>query len=675
MSSREGTAPLATLYARDGGELAGAVRNARSGDTILLAGGDYSNINLLGVNFAGEVIIKSADADNPATLHDLIVRDSSGLTFRDLTFAADARDGLYGFTTHGSARITYDRIDVHGSLDGNPQNDTAAFMVRESRNVRVVNSEFHELEHGLSILNNRNVTIDNNSFHDIQTDGVRGGGNTDLAVRGNSFTDFYPAPGDHPDAIQLWTNGTPIVGRNILISDNVVTRGDGHPVQGIFLRDTFDERPFQNVTITDNVVVGAMGNGIAVDGVKGLMLARNQVVAGTDQSSTIRVEKAENAVVTDNSAAKYVYFDNDPGEVRRANNIVNRTVSPSDVHEVATWAAAQGGIPSLLAGLVSRFVDGFVDKLDLIDRNGDASAILPGLRLSETLVSGTDGDDTLVAAAVGRSRLLGGAGDDVLLGANNAKMLGGDGDDSYTVRGLNDIVIEHAGGGIDVVSSTINYTLPDNVEQLRLLAGGLTGHGNALDNRLSGSDGNDKLYGHAGDDMLTGGGGDDMLWGGSGDDILRGDAGNDTLYGEAGNDRLYGGGGDDVMYGGGGINTFEGGAGRDRLFGGGRADTFLYRTEDFAAGVAASMDDISGFYGRQGDRIGLTAVDANSATAVVDRFRFIGTAAFHGVAGELRYEVRGGDSYVMGDTDGDGKADLMIRVLGVGRMTADDFIL
>ncbi len=675
MSAHEGIVPLTTLYVRDGGELADAVRGAKSGDTILLASGTYSGLSLRNVNIAGEVVIRSADTDHPAILKDLLVRDSSGLTFRDLTFSADARDGLYAFTTHGSSRITYDRIDVHGSLDGNPQNDTAAFIVRESSNIRVTNSEFHELEHGLSILNNRNVTIDNNSFHDIQTDGVRGGGNTDLIVRGNSFTDFYPAPGDHPDAIQLWTNGTPIVGRNILITDNVVTRGDGQPVQGIFLRDTFDERPFRNVTITDNVVVGAMGNGIAVDGVKGLTIARNQVVAGTDQSSTIRVEKAENAVVSNNSAASYIYIDNDPGEVRRANNVINRTLSPGDVHEVATWATAQDSIPSLLAGLVSRFVDGFVDKLDLIDRNGDAAGILSSLRLSETLISGTDGADTLVAASIGRSRLEGGAGDDVLLGANNAKMLGGDGNDSYMVRGLNDIVIEEKGGGTDIVSSSISYTLPDNVEQLRLLGEGLTGHGNALDNRLSGSDGIDKLYGHAGDDLLLGGGGNDTLWGGNGDDILRGDAGDDTLYGEAGDDRLYGGDGNDLLNGGGGINFFEGGAGRDRLIGGGRADTFHYRTEDFAAGVAASMDEISGFYGRQGDHISLTAVDAKSATAAVDRFRFIGTADFHGIAGELRYEVSGGDSYVMGDTNGDGKADLMIRVLGVTRMTADDFIL
>jgi hypothetical protein len=45
------------------------------------------------------------------------------------------------------------------------------------------------------------------------------------------------------------------------------------------------------------------------------------------------------------------------------------------------------------------------------------------------------------------------------------------------------------------------------------------------------------------------------------------------------------------------------------------------------------------------------------------------------VAGQLRYEIVGADAFVHGDTDGDGLADLLIRVNGVASLAAVDFVL
>ena len=56
-------------------------------------------------------------------------------------------------------------------------------------------------------------------------------------------------------------------------------------------------------------------------------------------------------------------------------------------------------------------------------------------------------------------------------------------------------------------------------------------------------------------------------------------------------------------------------------------------------------------------------------------FSFIGTAAFHNVAGELRYEQINGNTYVTGDRNGDGVADLMIRLDGLHGLVAGDFVL
>jgi serralysin len=60
---------------------------------------------------------------------------------------------------------------------------------------------------------------------------------------------------------------------------------------------------------------------------------------------------------------------------------------------------------------------------------------------------------------------------------------------------------------------------------------------------------------------------------------------------------------------------------------------------------------------------------------VDDPFTFVGTAAFSGIAGQLRYEITDGNTLVTGDMNGDGFADFMIRLDGSHSLVAGDFIL
>lgn len=60
--------------------------------------------------------------------------------------------------------------------------------------------------------------------------------------------------------------------------------------------------------------------------------------------------------------------------------------------------------------------------------------------------------------------------------------------------------------------------------------------GNAGDDHLGGGTNNDTLFGEAGDDILQGGSEDDVLTGGAGDDILDGSAGKDTYLNVMGDD-------------------------------------------------------------------------------------------------------------------------------------------
>jgi hypothetical protein len=63
---------------------------------------------------------------------------------------------------------------------------------------------------------------------------------------------------------------------------------------------------------------------------------------------------------------------------------------------------------------------------------------------------------------------------------------------------------------------------------------------------------------------VSGGGGHDLVKGGGAGDVLAGNGGDDVLRGGGGADRLVGGAGKDRLLGGGGRDSASGGAGRDR---------------------------------------------------------------------------------------------------------------
>ena len=120
-------------------------------------------------------------------------------------------------------------------------------------------------------------------------------------------------------------------------------------------------------------------------------------------------------------------------------------------------------------------------------------------------------------------------------------MIGGAGNDSYFVDDANDKVQEAANGGIDIVWTTVDYTLADHVEIAAADAANLTINGNDLNNVLYGTSAagqTDKLNGHNGDDVLNAGRGNDVLNGGDGNDVIDADLGADLIDGGAGNDLI-----------------------------------------------------------------------------------------------------------------------------------------
>ena len=115
--------------------------------------------------------------------------------------------------------------------------------------------------------------------------------------------------------------------------------------------------------------------------------------------------------------------------------------------------------------------------------------------------------------------------------------------------------------------------------------------------------------------------------------------------------------------------------GADRLLGGDQADTFVFRARNDSTVDSAGRDKIGDFSRSEGDKLGLSGIDAKTAAKGNNAFSFIGDDAFDKHAGELRYAHKNGNTLVQGDVNGDGKADFAFVLEGTIGLKASDFIL
>jgi Ca2+-binding RTX toxin-like protein len=332
-------------------------------------------------------------------------------------------------------------------------------------------------------------------------------------------------------------------------------------------------------------------------------------------------------------------------------------------------------------------------KITLGDGNDSASVDFSNA--STANIRGGDGNDQIRGGS-GGGTLHGDGGNDIVAGNSNRTGIFGDaGNDTlHRTAQASDAASTNAvtdgGAGRDTLVLSLAFTskaVTLNLSQASLtLADGMavsgceivqfTGSATAV-NKITAS--NDA--GGAAVNKVTGGNVGDILKASSHGATLDGGFGDDRLTGANGKDILDGGfNGNDTLTGGGGDDAITGGAGTDLITGGAGKDTFFFAA--FHTGTAAgSIDIIRDFSHSQGDRIDLSALDANTGTIEDDPFKFIGAKAFTEHAGELRFEkfdnagTANDFTWVSGDTNGDGAADFIIQAKGLTGFVKGDFEL
>lgn len=466
--------------------LQSALSNAKAGDVIELASGNYGSLVVSGRTFSDDVILKAAAGATPV-FTALTITNSSGLTLQGFEVAL-AGQNVANFTIANSQDVHIVGFNVHGVLDGNTDTDPWGLYLQSNNNISIEDSEFHELNWGITHSLNDGLVVRNNEFHDIRAQAMRGGGSSNVTVADNDFRDIYPIGEDHPDAIQFWTTETKASAHDIVITGNTYDRGAGRISQGIFMRDEVGNLPYQRVTITDNVILGASYHGLTIGHATDVKILDNVVVGFTDRKSWIFIGDVDRVVSSGNVANEYQFG------------------------VVTNLAQSNNGVVALAS-------------------DGGAS-VLAQYGGSSVLGAPVEGGDKVLTGGIGRDSLEGGAGADTIVDTGGSNTLrGGDGADSIVGGGDFDDVNGNAGNDTISGGSGADWLLggKDNDS----LSGG------AGDDLVNGNLGADTCDGGDGNDTLRGGQDDDLLFGGSGADYLSGDKGSDTMTGGAGADIFH----------------------------------------------------------------------------------------------------------------------------------------
>ncbi|MGB3422577.1 MAG: alkaline phosphatase [Dolichospermum sp.] len=354
------------------------------------------------------------------------------------------------------------------------------------------------------------------------TNTLRGGAGDDtyiISTSTNTITEAANAGIDTVRSSVTYTLATNV--ENLVLTGTTDLNGTGNTFNNT-LTGNIGNNILNGGIGADTLIGGAGNDTYIVDNI--LDVVTEALNGGIDliQSSVTYTlsENVENLTLTGNTA------------INGTGNSLNNTITGNSGNNTLNGGL---GTDTLIGGagndtyIVDSTTDTITDSagIDIIRSGVDLSlvgyATIENLTLTDTALIGTGNslNNTLTGNS-GNNTLDGGTGKDTLIG--------GVGNDTYIVDNILDVVTEALNGGIDLIQSSVTYTLGDNVENLTLAVGNtaINGTGNGLDNTITGNSGNNTLNGGAGNDTLLGGTGNDTLIGSAGNDSLVGGTGNDT---------------------------------------------------------------------------------------------------------------------------------------------------
>lgn len=510
--------------------------HVRSWRTYVL-GADLENLTLLGasaINGTGNIFANRITGNNAANRLE-------GLAGNDTLDGAGGADTMVGGT---GADLYY--VDAAGDVIIETGNDldTVEASVSYTLGARLENLTLTG-----TAVNGTGNGLNNVLTGNVLGNTLNGGGGAD-AMYGGLGNDIYIVGDAGDNAIEEDAAGIDRV-------QSSISYGLGSYVENLVLTGSLDIAGYGNELanqITGNAGDNWIDGGAGVDTMAGGAGDDTYVVdvagdivteaanGGTDWVQTALANYTLAAANVENLQL-FVSWDDGINRNGTGNALGNEIIGTSGNNRLTGLAGNDtlfggAGLDTLYGGDGDDLLDGGSERDRLEGGVGNDRYIVDLATdvVVEALNAGTDTIESLVSWILGANlenlTLTGGDAIDaqgnglsnVLIGnaANNAldgsggidTMMGGFGDDTYTIDNVGDVVIELPGSGTDAIRSSVSYTIGNFVENLSLIG---SSNVNATGNRAF-----NIIAGNAGDNVLhTGGGTADRLAGGAGNDTYR----------------------------------------------------------------------------------------------------------------------------------------------------------
>lgn len=282
------------------GNLAAKLADAKPGDTLRLAPGNYREIEIVGRSFSPALVIDAT----AARLNSIRLARTNGVTIKGgvFTIGPPRKHPKSGEPTYGSAVMLNNVQDIKviggrflGTASPSAKTRTEfgegyGVRVQRGRNVEVSGGSFEGLKIGVAMTQIEGFTLRNNVFSGMREDGMAVSLARNGVIEKNECKGTRVRADEHPDCIQMWSRPTAPPTSDVIIRGN---RIEG-PTQGIGLhnhvRGGVDDGGFDRITIEDNDIRVSRINAINLQNGRESTIRNNRIttIPGSAYPARIR---------------------------------------------------------------------------------------------------------------------------------------------------------------------------------------------------------------------------------------------------------------------------------------------------------------------------------------------------------------------------------------------------
>ena len=287
--------------------------------SIVIANSSLSDVHIENMVATSPVVISSPAGSARATFGGCFgIVKSAKLIIRNIKLdLSKCSDPYWPGRIQSSSNIVFDSVEVLGN---GPSSSAGGILIQDSEDITFKNSWFHDLGSvALNVGRVKRLAVEDTEFSNWGKSAVGIGQIQGLVFRGNNIHDAHPTPGTHPDALQLFTTGTKEQSSDLTIEDNKLSVGEGGAFQGIFIQDEIGDKPYRNVKIINNVILGSMWNAIYLKRASGTVeILHNKAFSWRLPNPTATRPGAE-TVKTDFTAGILVWTTDGANLIERGN--------------------------------------------------------------------------------------------------------------------------------------------------------------------------------------------------------------------------------------------------------------------------------------------------------------------------------------------------------------------